>query len=121
MNRLINIKRAASALGVVILVAAMLPVCAVMCWVAQPAAAARMMAAMPCCANTPSMHSPYSAAGQQDATITVTTKAPAFVAIAAVMPAGVVTPALTAGDIENLQPASAPAAPAFLLNEQFRI
>jgi hypothetical protein len=120
MSSRIRSSRIAAGLGVLILVAAMLPACAMMCCALQTPAAARMMAAMPCCANVPSLHSPHSSS-LQDATLTAAAKSPVPVAIAAVLPNVAPTPALSATAIQELQPDSAPTAPAFLRNEQFRI
>ena len=110
---------AALAIAVVVLVAAVLPCCASACCV-QTTTALRMMAAMKCCKQTPTVQSPASPLMHPDATLTAVAKItqPALAAdtvvIAAIQP-------IEVSRLEVQHFDSAPTTSAFLRNEQFRI
>jgi hypothetical protein len=112
---------AAATVAALVLLVTMVPGCAAACCITRQTTTATLMAPMPCCANMPSMQSPD---WRQNATLTASSKLPSLLtagAVAIIPIASTAERSRTFAVAEGPQALSAPAVPAFLRNEQFRI
>ena len=114
-------RAATIAFAVVVFLASSLPACTGICCITPQATAASLMAAMPCCANMPSMQSDAKSPRQDATLVAGSSLNPPSATINLALPISHTAAPLAASAVERGHSDSAPATSVFLRNEQFRI